>query len=87
VARTADSERVFSDAVTVEGVFYALPVLLFLGTVVWALVSDDSWWARVIAPFVMFGVGLFASLALVLAGVVLEQYAPFWRRSFWGRSR
>ena len=46
--------------------------------------SDDPWWSRLLAPAFAFISGCFASLILV--GVILEDYAPFWKRSFGGRA-
>jgi len=73
--------------VTQEAVFFALPALLFIGTAVWAVVTDDPIWVRVLSPFLMFVLGNFASLVLVIVGMLLETYAPFWQRGFWRRSR
>lgn len=82
-----DPERIFSADVTVEGVFHALPVLLSLAAVVWAVMSDDPWWSRLLAPAFAFIGGCFASLILVGVGVILEDHFPFWKRSFWRTSR
>lgn len=70
-----------------EGMFYALPVVISIGATVWAVVSGEPWWSIAVAPAVAFVVGMSASLILVIVAVVLQDYVPFWRRSFWRRSR
>ena len=66
-----------------QGVYYALPVLLTIATVIWAILSDDALWARILSPLFVFILGMFGSFILLGVGVVLADRFPFWERSFW----
>ncbi|CAN5151319.1 hypothetical protein BH20ACT13_BH20ACT13_19300 [soil metagenome] len=66
-----------------EGFYYALPVVLTIAAVIWALLSDDALWVRPLWPLVGLFAGVFASSILLGVGVVLAEYYPFWKREFW----